>query len=486
MYKKFHGFILFLSILVIYSNLFGQITFMKTYGGDLTDRSRCIKEISDSGYIITGAKDIKTRQSKLLILRTDSFGDTLWTKAYNFSSILSGDYIIQTHDKGFVISGSIGDSLSSSENQLLLKTDSKGDTLWTKKLGFMFASYHCVIEKSDGSLFTSTSVLGPPETGSADSSVYPGIIKTDMKGNVIWKKGLAVPGKHGIYYMIETEDGGFLLACSGALVIKADSLCNMLWFKVLMPKDELYQLGPHLLAVTSTDDKGYLFAGSYEVYKDYTTKEYTLLVKTNSNGDTIWTKIYTDTTGFAESVDRLPFNQGFIISGRYGDDAMLQRLDPEGNTLWRKLFKFPGLTSAISFVKHTFDKGYAACGNFSGGLYGRKSDILLIKTDDKGNITGINEDNAKSSYPSEFILHQNYPNPFNPSTTITYQLSKACNVNLRVYDILGRNVITLVNTYQNAGEYKVQFDAASLPSGIYIYSIQAGEFSDSRKLMLVK
>lgn len=99
-------------------------------------------------------------------------------------------------------------------------------------------------------------------------------------------------------------------------------------------------------------------------------------------------------------------------------------------------------------------------------------------------LTGINE--MESKIPYEFSLSQNYPNPFNPITTISYSVADPSHVELKVYDMLGREVSTLVSKYQSRGEYKIQFDAASLPSGIYIYSIKAGQFRDSKKLVLLK
>ncbi|MDP4175841.1 MAG: T9SS type A sorting domain-containing protein, partial [Bacteroidota bacterium] len=79
-----------------------------------------------------------------------------------------------------------------------------------------------------------------------------------------------------------------------------------------------------------------------------------------------------------------------------------------------------------------------------------------------------------------------YPNPFNPATTISYSIPKQSRVELKVYDILGQQVSTLVNKEQNAGEYNVMFDGTSLPSGIYIYTLTAGNYMASRKLMLLK
>ncbi len=90
------------------------------------------------------------------------------------------------------------------------------------------------------------------------------------------------------------------------------------------------------------------------------------------------------------------------------------------------------------------------------------------------------------SLPKEFALNQNYPNPFNPSTAISYQLSAQSKVELKIFDVLGREVQTLVNEIQNAGQYKVNFNASNLPSGIYIYQIKADNFIQSKKMMLVK
>jgi hypothetical protein len=92
----------------------------------------------------------------------------------------------------------------------------------------------------------------------------------------------------------------------------------------------------------------------------------------------------------------------------------------------------------------------------------------------------------ENNVPAEYSISQNYPNPFNPSTTIVYALPKEDMVTLRIYNILGQVVKTLVNQNQAAGTYKVDFNAKDLSSGIYFYNIQAGNFNQVKKMMLIK
>ena len=100
-------------------------------------------------------------------------------------------------------------------------------------------------------------------------------------------------------------------------------------------------------------------------------------------------------------------------------------------------------------------------------------------------ITSVEQAQASDNLPTEFRLQQNYPNPFNPSTTIRFAIPQRSQVTLKLYDILGRKVATLVDERLRPGEYKVVFDASALANWVYVYRIQAGEFVRSRKLMLL-
>lgn len=101
-------------------------------------------------------------------------------------------------------------------------------------------------------------------------------------------------------------------------------------------------------------------------------------------------------------------------------------------------------------------------------------------------VTSMNVNYSGAIQVKEYSLSQNYPNPFNPSTVINYEVPKASKVTLKVYDVLGKEISALVDGYKEEGRYQVQFNAKDLPSGIYIYSLRAGEYTSVRKMMLLK
>jgi hypothetical protein len=87
---------------------------------------------------------------------------------------------------------------------------------------------------------------------------------------------------------------------------------------------------------------------------------------------------------------------------------------------------------------------------------------------------------------SKFELEQNYPNPFNPSTVIRYQTAEKSNVTLTVYNSIGREISTLLNEVKPKGTFTIEFDGSNLPSGIYYFRLQAGTFTDTKKMVLLR
>jgi hypothetical protein len=126
-----------------------------------------------------------------------------------------------------------------------------------------------------------------------------------------------------------------------------------------------------------------------------------------------------------------------------------------------------GTVAKSSFINNTF-----IC--FKGGF-------TIIRNDPK-----YDDIKLDPAIPSIFTLSQNYPNPFNPITTINYQIPSAGHVSLKVYDILGREITTLVNEEKTAGNYEIKFNGSGLSSGVYFYRLQSGLFSETKKFMLLK
>ncbi|MBI5402707.1 MAG: T9SS type A sorting domain-containing protein [Ignavibacteriae bacterium] len=120
-------------------------------------------------------------------------------------------------------------------------------------------------------------------------------------------------------------------------------------------------------------------------------------------------------------------------------------------------------------------------------FYKRKLDsaeIAATWNQNLGVITGITP--VSSIIPNEYSLKQNYPNPFNPVTKISFDLPKSGLVTLKIYDVVGREVKTLVNEVKNAGSYAVQFDGAAFSSGTYFYRLESNNFVSTKKMVLIK
>ena len=115
----------------------------------------------------------------------------------------------------------------------------------------------------------------------------------------------------------------------------------------------------------------------------------------------------------------------------------------------------------------------AASGTSNGGVY--------IYSD---SLVGVKE--IYNSVPDKFTLHQNYPNPFNPETVISYDLPYTSGAVLEVFDVNGKLISLLVNEKQTSGTHKVKWDGSEYPSGVYFYKLTADQYSDTRKMVLIK
>jgi photosystem II stability/assembly factor-like uncharacterized protein len=203
------------------------------------------------------------------------------------------------------------------------------------------------------------------------------------------------------------------------------------------------------------------------------------IIKT-TNGGTNWSTVYSDTNHFLVSVDFPSADTGFAVGGA-GQQTVVVRTTNAGLSWQSELFNFNGHLNSVDFINSS--TGYIA------GDLGR-----LYKTTNGGAPVGI--ENNSENIPDEFFLYQNFPNPFNPVTVIRYSIIGSRFVALKIYDVLGNSVASLLNKKQSTGNYELKFDGSNLPGGIYFYrlevydsdfkSISAGKFSQTKKMLLVK
>ncbi|HMS66238.1 MAG TPA: SBBP repeat-containing protein, partial [Ignavibacteria bacterium] len=260
-----------------------------------------------------------------------------------------------------------------------------------------------------------------------------------------------------------------------------------------------------------------------------------LTIKYSPTGDTIWKAVYDDgggDIGYDIEVDSLGFV--YVAGVTHSNDYVTLKYDRIGNLLWSrvqpsqlipwnptlKLDKYRNIyMSYVSYrtgnyenyavVKYNNDGVQQWIGEYNNG--GSSINIIYdMALDKNANVfvtgrsggsmatvkfvqtpTAINQ--ATNNYPEEFKLEQNYPNPFNPTTNLEFGIPSVRGksnlefVSLKVYDVLGNEVSTLVNEKKNAGRYEVEFDGSNFPSGIYFYSLTVdGIVIDTKRMILLK
>ena len=216
----------------------------------------------------------------------------------------------------------------------------------------------------------------------------------------------------------------------------------------------------------------------------------TLLLTTilQAQPNAIWIRTFGGiNSDYGRSIQQV-FNDGYILIGTtasFGDnnDAWLIKTDAQGNKEWDKTFG--GSNDDFgSCIQQTIGGGYIITGwtkSFGNG----NNDAWLIKIENP--LAEIDD----SFIPNIFVFHQNYPNPFNPITLLEYDLPKDELVNITIYDMKGRMIKTITNGLKTAGYKSVQWNATNdrnetVSAGVYLYSIQAGEFRQTKKMVLLK
>ncbi|MBK6914159.1 MAG: T9SS type A sorting domain-containing protein [Ignavibacteriales bacterium] len=576
----------------------------KRIGGDSIDVAYDVEELWDGGFAVVGyTKSIPLTDYDIWLLRTDSNGDTLWTKTYGGDGDEYAYSMKKTEDGGFIIAGTTNSFGVGQFDFYVIRTDSLGDTLWTRTFGGANDDICWSVDKTfDGGFIFAGEKDAFPEVSDAM------LIKTDPLGEPVWEKHYGTLLDDKLYSIKATESGDFV--ASGTVyfgiqdvagwLLKIDADGDSLWSKFYGDiKQDL------MFGIALTSDGGYVLSGGFRVPSTF---DYDLwLIKTDSSGSEQWSQTldYENDTDIGYSVQQTS-DGGYIITGQAapfdgGLEAWLVRTDSIGNILWDKLLPFfprnllnnldnpnAGSNGAHggNSIKQISDGGYIMAG-YSDKIQGNHLDVYLVRiasdiipveltsftattqqnavalnwqtatetnnsgfeierkqvgspqssvsnqdwnqiafipgfgtTTEPKSYSFVDENLSSGKYqyrlkqidfdgsfeysntveveinsPTEFSLGQNYPNPFNPTTkikytipTVTLSLSKGdIYVTLKVYDILGNEVATLVNEPQQPGTYEVEFNvgqAISLSSGVYYYQLRSGGFVETKKMIL--
>jgi len=208
-------------------------------------------------------------------------------------------------------------------------------------------------------------------------------------------------------------------------------------------------------------------------YVDSLYINYGLILHT-TNGGTTWTS--SKTSGTSEGLQSVFFtdaDNGWVGGGGGVDNLYgLILHTTDGGINWTR--QINGTTGGLASIYFTDESNGWAVGGFGTILHTTNAGATFV------------EEEQITEVPTEFLLSQNYPNPLNPSTKIKYSIPQSSNVVIKVFDILGSEIETLVNEEKPAGTYEVNWNAANLSSGVYFYRLQAGDYTSVKKMILLK
>ena len=446
-----------------------------TFGGLNDETPACIQITNDNGFIILGTtQSFGAGQQDIYLIKTDSIGNEEWSKTYGGSSWDEGSDILTADDGGYLM---MGNTWSFTPGGIwLLRLNSIGDTLWTKHFGDMnWDSGLYMIKTSDGGY----AIIG--------GNYYSGfglidlwIIKIDSSGNKLWEKLYG-----GVSYdfgasIIQTPDDGYLVLGSSQIsdtsdpevwLIRTNSNGDSLWTKK-------FGIGIGE-SIVETSDGNYLITTSHPMFIN------SKILNIDPDGNLLWSKSFDTSLEHGNSVVRCP-DDGFIIAGYtsmiiYGQaDVVITKINADGDTLWVKMLGGSDQEMGRSICK-TVNSEYIILGSTNAqGAGGTDLWLILLEKESPSSV-----ENYLVS-PNSFSLTQNYPNPFNPSTKISWQSPVGSWQTLKIYDVLGNEVATLVNEYKPAGRYEVEWNASELPSGVYFYQLRAENYIETKKMTLVK
>jgi len=494
----------------------GQITFFKVYGGIDTDGGQSAIQTSDGGYLTVGYTATYTNGNlDIYIIKTNLYGDTLWTRTYGGYGDQEGYWVTETRDGNYIIAGVSYNTMGPSVDPMLVKINTNGDTLWTRVYGGggNYQQGNSVQETYDGGFMMVGYTIA---FSSGDKDVY--LIRTDSAGNLLSTKTFGGPGLDQGVSIQPTFDGGFIVGGSTTsfdggnqdyYLIKTDMYGDTLWTKIVQ-----YGSGG---STVQTRDSGFIIAGS--IYGIGAGSDDAYVIKVNANGLVEWNKTFGTTDALADQAAlsvRQTNDGGFIIVGYTasyipGDaDVYLIKTDENGDTLWTRTIGVDTYHDWAFSVEQTSDSGFIIGGRTA--VFFGSFDTFLIKTDKEGhvgcheknfqtvittpsthqtlNTTTIQSSGGAANYPLFYKGHgamvytgcssvnvpedESYsalfsisPNPANSAFTIT-TTTQLQNAQLEIFNLLGEKI------YSAALNSKQQtINCEYFPKGIYFVKLQS-------------
>jgi len=356
--------IILLLITIHFSFLtYGQITFEKVYNDNNNSHklSYCVHQCKDKGYIISGEDITSSSACNIFLMKTDSSGTLVWTKKYGGCD---GYSVAETFDNGFITFGNYYNNYIA-----VIKTDYNGLIEWTKTFNVKGVGYS-IIQDNDSNYVVS----GYTEVSSGDRDIF--LLKLKNNGDSLYLKKYGDKGFDIPYDLKQTKDNGYILVGEsqnghygeyGLYILKTDHDGNELWSK-------RYSEGYRAVSVFETHDNGFIVTGyNYGM----------LLLKIDKSGVVQWNKTFSEKS--SNSVIQTN-DSGYVTVGHDKNGIFnIYKVDSLGNALWDKEFSYPNQFSYSEYsncIINTSDNGYAALGSTSGNVY-------FIKTDSNGNVKPV-------------------------------------------------------------------------------------------------
>lgn len=447
-----------------------QITFEKLYGGVGTETANDVEIVSSGGYITVGhTTTYGAGDADVYIVKTDINGNDLWTKTVGGIGVDYGYSIQETSGGNYIIVGSTTSYGAGMEDVYLLNIDANSNVLWEKTIGGTGSDIgREVLQTTDGGYIVVGYTNSP---GAQYFDIY--LIKTDASGNTLWTKTYGDIGFENGRSIKQTSDGGYIMvgqtSSFGAggtdiYLIKTDMNGNTIWTKTY--GDAGSDEGKY---VQLTSDGGYILLGDYDIYGLNNSDIY--VIKTNSTGDTLWTAMYGGIEKDVSKIIEPTSDGGYCIAGvtrSFGlinPDVWLFKINSSGGTIWSKTYGSADHDHGHS-AEPTSDGGYIVVGHATNMIPGNMEDVYMLKVDDTGNISPTSVEQDINLLAGDFTM---YPNP--SEGVLTLEFSQILSLShIKLYDGIGR-VLYQETINESNSVFQKTLDLSKLQKGTYYIGI---------------